>query len=1045
MDVRDIAAVASVGSPGNHLDFRTRQQCPLPTRNSGRLERSLILMRWLHSARIGRKVTRPTAPVRMRSRELRRTHSNLMIDLPNSLTKLLEKDLALDGAVKLVVSRYDELLRWSTLPFFPEYTDHGPRHLSEVLQTLSDLITPESWNLLTPKDAAVSILSVLFHDLGMHIAEDGFFALTDPQNVGTLIPQIDSQKWPDLWEDFVAEARRFDQKRLMQMFGDTLPVNIPSRKRDDLTGRDRKLMGEFIRRHHPRLAHEFALFGFQGSSKRINVVSEAPQYLLDISGLIARSHGFDLRKFLPYIEKHYSLREYNGIHSPFLMALLRISDYLQIHAERASKVRQEVQNIASPFSLREWRTHGAVIDVSKYHDDPESIYVRTIAPDPEVYLNLKDLLSNLQYELDSSWAVLGEVYGRFPPLNKLGLTLRRIRSDLDETNDNSNPGDFVRSRFSFESAGAELLKLLATPLYGGNPNSGVRELLQNSLDAVREMEAIAQRSGIAAPTLEQESDVVISLDGNNSDGYTLKISDKGVGMNSHILKNYFLRAGASYRRSTEWQRGFADGSGHSTILRSGRFGIGVLAAFILGPQVAVRTRHYTEQYGLSFSARLETDPIDLRYCEMPVGTEIQVAVAGSKVPHLKNMFDSKAGDALGFGSLPAGLYVLPHPSLALQVNGHAIERTKLWPDCGQTPLPPGWNRIKPKGFEEVQWQYRPDALRWTDKGQIACNGIAVFPNRGVGGLEFHRKLKDGGSAILTPTLSVFDPDGNLALTLDRTALETSRLPFENELIRDIYRDVAAYLLAEFVSDGTTEPRISLPLRLDHSAFESNGRESSAPEHSYLFLENGFTVLDSKLASSLGLHTINVFRFPPRRFTLPRPGSGEGSTVEQPYPSSSRKRNRAAREAVDAVRERKTLHGHQVIGARVLCSEEMCKNWKSRIAKQYLKELSEEAVAEGCQSLTIGRCLPPSLPLSTVADAIKLRARDAQMVVVQFYVVASVADPQDSMISRAFLEDIGSTSIPYKLSERKKLAGYDKLSRQIEFHEARLKAKATRKS
>ena len=68
-----------------------------------------------------------------------------------------------------------------------------------------------------------------------------------------------------------------------------------------------------------------------------------------------------------------------------------------------------------------------------------------------------------------------------------------------------------------------------------------------------------------------------------------------------------------------------------------------------------------------------------------------------------------------------------------------------------------------------------------------------------------------------------------------------------------------------------------------------------------------------------------------------------------------------------------------------------------------------------------------------------------MVVVQFYVVASVADPQDSMISRAFLEDIGSTSIPYKLSERKKLAGYDKLSRQIEFHEARLKAKATRKS
>jgi len=153
-------------------------------------------------------------------------------------------------------------------------------------------------------------------------------------------------------EDFVAEARRFDQKRLMQMFGDTLPVSIPPRSSDQLTGRDRKLIGEFIRRHHPRLAHEFALFGFQGSAKRINNISEAPHDLLDISGLIARSHGSDLREFLPYLKKHYSCQEYNHIHPPFLMALLRVSDYLQIQATRAPEVRLEVQNISSPFSLR---------------------------------------------------------------------------------------------------------------------------------------------------------------------------------------------------------------------------------------------------------------------------------------------------------------------------------------------------------------------------------------------------------------------------------------------------------------------------------------------------------------------------------------------------------------------------------------------------------------------------------------------------------------------------------------------------------------------
>jgi len=68
-----------------------------------------------------------------------------------------------------------------------------------------------------------------------------------------------------------------------------------------------------------------------------------------------------------------------------------------------------------------------------------------------------------------------------------------------------------------------------------------------------------------------------------------------------------------------------------------------------------------------------------------------------------------------------------------------------------------------------------------------------------------------------------------------------------------------------------------------------------------------------------------------------------------------------------------------------------------------------------------------------------------MLFTQFYVVKSTTEPPDSLISRVFCEDIGSTFIPYELNERKKLAGYDKLRRQIEFHEARLKAKAEEKA
>jgi len=237
--------------------------------------------------------------------------------------------------VKVVLAKYDPLLQWSSLPFFPEYTDHGPKHLSDVLSTSCDLIGTDAWSVLTPADAAGIIVSTLFHDLGMPIAEDGFFALTNKHNDTILIPRTDTQPWPTLWENFILETKRFDQKERMRIFGDSLPVEVPARQSNLLTERDRKLIGEFIRRHHPRLAHEFALFGFQGSSKRLNAISEADYSFLDICGLIARSHGSGLRRFLPYLEQHYSSRMFNGMHPLFLMALLRVSDYLQIQAERA--------------------------------------------------------------------------------------------------------------------------------------------------------------------------------------------------------------------------------------------------------------------------------------------------------------------------------------------------------------------------------------------------------------------------------------------------------------------------------------------------------------------------------------------------------------------------------------------------------------------------------------------------------------------------------------------------------------------------------------
>ena len=80
--------------------------------------------------------------------------------------------------------------------------------------------------------------------------------------------------------------------------------------------RDRLLVGEFIRRHHPRLAHEIALTGVPGpTSNRIGLENVSPDFA-GLAGLIARSHGLPLRGCLKYLSST-DIREYKGVHAVF--------------------------------------------------------------------------------------------------------------------------------------------------------------------------------------------------------------------------------------------------------------------------------------------------------------------------------------------------------------------------------------------------------------------------------------------------------------------------------------------------------------------------------------------------------------------------------------------------------------------------------------------------------------------------------------------------------------------------------------------------------
>lgn len=219
----------------------------------------------------------------------------------------------------------------------------------------------------------------------------------------------------------------------------------------------------------------------------------------------------------------------------------------------------------------------------------------------------------------------GEVCVRHKTLSRLGVTIRRVRSNIHDNRFLLPRLRFFPLRAAFEAADAELLTLLVQPLYGDDANFGIHELIQNPVDACLERQDVGHhdQAEILAQS-EQEVDIAVSIDTKNGVHY-LTISDKGIGMTANTECEYFLRAGAFYRRSDSWRK-LHEPDGLSRPLRSGRFGSGVLAGFVLSDEIKVSTRHLyaTEMEGVEFSASLDAELIELVRCSRPVGTTIEI-------------------------------------------------------------------------------------------------------------------------------------------------------------------------------------------------------------------------------------------------------------------------------------------------------------------------------------------------------------------------------------------------------------------------------------
>ncbi|WP_439408463.1 ATP-binding protein [Bradyrhizobium sp. DASA03076] len=721
--------------------------------------------------------------------------------IPGFLNATYSNDLKLTAFVAQALGQIEAHINGNRPVFFPEYTDHSIKHVELTLQTAIDLASPAARGLLTSVDAAALMVGVSLHDLGMYLTRDGFESLLSSDSHWLGVPFFDRKTWKVLWEEFYAEATRFDGRKLRQLFGEhyrpARPLPPHGSAWEDF---DYLLVGEFLRRHHPRLAHEIALYGLPArAGNSIEICPKATEdqvFLADIAGLVARSHGIDLRTCVDYLLFKYKNKiDPRGSHPIYLGALLRIADYFQIQASRAPTARTDVTTFQSGISEGEWTVHQSVKDINNTGGDPEAIVVIAEPKDVETFLKLRKWIIGLQRELDQTWAVLGEVYGLqfHTGLNLLGLKIRRIKSNIDDVAEFARTVQYVPAQLAFEAANADLLKLLIVPLYGDRPEIGIRELFQNAIDAVRELNdlAIKQPSLLDLDRYDQEADVTLRMKVDAENALTeLVITDRGIGMTADIVRDYFLKAGASFRKSDAWRKDHEDAEGHSRVLRTGRFGVGALAAFLIGDRIEITTRHVLakQDEALRFSASLDDEFIALDRVRAPIGTQIRVLIPKEMRSNTRWIAPSSTDKEIEYYSR-IGHYFLKEPSLTrYRPDGTKIDVTKWLPQPDDEVLE-DWRWCTARGFERLFWTYKHEYPG------LACNGILI-ENRNSSNSWLH-------GFIIKPNISVFDREGSLPVNLERNGLQ-GPIPFKNELLSSISDDLLAHALVEAPSRCSSE-------------------------------------------------------------------------------------------------------------------------------------------------------------------------------------------------------------------------------------------------
>ncbi|MGA1838848.1 ATP-binding protein [Herbiconiux sp. 11R-BC] len=468
----------------------------------------------------------------------------------------------------------DALTQFGKFGILEEYTKHDIGHIDTMLKMYEWLVPESTMELMTAADWLLITLSTYLHDFGLLVTRDEFENRANTEGYVEFASKVRDQDNPEFM-DYRAQLQAMpgaDAERFL--YQEFVRANHALRIRswlkdvpDPALGFDARIVGELR-----------------------NIFGDIDETFLDDLGLVCESHhADDLDDVARYrIDKPYGQDPQEEANVQYAAFLLRTADLLDITRSRTPSMSALVINPRNPKSQLEWAKQSAVrsvrpqrIAAEEGEPAPQSdvIEVHASFKESEGYFGLTQYLkyAGEQVATTHRWALASEANGA------TGYKFPWRKIDIS----NIVAKGFVAEPFEFTIDQGKILDLLTGHTLYNDSGVVVRELLQNSLDAVR-LQAFIE------PDAAYEQSVQVAW---NSTDRVLTVADNGTGMTQAVIEKNFLRVGSSRYQDSGFRKQHPDFTSIS------RFGIGVLSAFMVADDVEVITVNQEEPQGRQLTLR----------------------------------------------------------------------------------------------------------------------------------------------------------------------------------------------------------------------------------------------------------------------------------------------------------------------------------------------------------------------------------------------------------------------------------------------------------